>query len=266
MMLKCTANHLPPREVRRRICIASFFLAFPWLLPQWIFCSDPSPWLYYLFGYRVIEFVEIATATIVILCMWVENRWRGRNGLPPFPAISCTAGFFMATFFIPGLVLSPLLSHFPRACLVSQTAKWETPRGTFFLVLEGRGTEADHEFTNGYLNYSGDAVAGFRGIRFHPIQFQNDYFEDYEVGTEALLERRLENDELKGVDLERLSHDIWKVLNSAGRGEKLRVALGTLDTLKCGVDPNISWMAGGSLWSVLLLVAFQVVGRLSLSK
>ncbi|MDA7952000.1 MAG: hypothetical protein MPJ24_11000 [Pirellulaceae bacterium] len=215
---------------------------------------------------------------LVLLISWsiycvFEYQYRRSAHVHCFPWFGLTGGIFLAMIPFAFQFTNSTMGKYPRFSRTIQSVKWSTSQDNpkwddsnyFVLVLIADGTLENHQVVAGHMNWTGDEPAGFSSIRFHPISLQNKYYEEYHVADIDYLKSRIEASTLPQMECDLLAEDIWKVLGQAENGEDIQADLGVTDGPASNpyIEDNLDIYIGSSIWGILLLVVFMVVGRFS---
>lgn len=242
--------------------VAASIACSPFAMLQLLFLSDPGGLGFLLFGYGIIWPVGLGVAFLWCVYLVAEILWRNKtstgSGVPHF---SFVGGVLLAGFFIPALLLRPVLEAVPSFCRATQVTRWNTSRGKFILVAVGTGTVNQYRFNGGYLNWTGDGRAGFSSLRLQPMEFQYDYYEPYHSGSMELLRNRIAESGILNSEINSVSRDMWSVLQQAATGREVKSSQGISDHVESHVADNWDAKIGGMIWLIALLVAFLIASR-----
>lgn len=244
---------------------AAFIACLPFAILQILFLSDTAGFEYILFGYGVIEPVSCMVAFLWLIYLIAEIVWRNKGTVGNrVPYFSVAGAILLAGFFLPGLLIRPVLETLPSFCRATQVTRWSTSGGDFILVAIGTGTVNKYRFDHGYMNWTGDGPAGFSSLHVQPIEFQYNYFEPHLRGSIELLRNRMANSGLEDAELDSVSSDIWSVLQQASEGTEVKTALGIMDNVESGVADGWDAKIGGMTWLIVLFAAFLIVSRFTI--
>lgn len=243
----------------------AFVACLPFAGLQLLYLSDTNGFDYVLFGYSLIGTVGCMVAFTWVVYLIAEVSWRKnqsvRIGVPYF---SFAGGVLLVLFFVPGLLLRPVLETIPSFCRVTQVTRWSTSKGEFILVASGTGTVNQHRLHGGYMNWTGDGSAGFSSFYVQPIEFQYNYYEPYFQGSMVLLRNRMAKSGIENSELNLVSSDIWSVLQQAAEGTEIKTAIGDMGNVESAVADGWDARIGGVIWLIVLLVVFLTVSRLTI--
>ncbi|MGJ8656242.1 MAG: hypothetical protein ACSHX6_07315 [Akkermansiaceae bacterium] len=190
------------------------------------------------------------------------------------PWFSLAGLVFLVTFFPAGEWARPVVEKIPGWCRVRQVVKWETSKlderygggHRYVLVLTGRGNIEHHDFTSGYLNWTGDQSAGFSGVDLDDLTFSKWVGYDH-VTVPATFDavcERVRSSTLPEEEVMRISGEIWKVMEQARNDSPISVSSGIVDPVWDAPYDDENVLLGASIWSTLLLGVFQVIAWRSL--
>ena len=249
--------------------------ALPFLIPQLIYISDVHGWNVSL-SYGL--FFLIVPAAFVAWIVYTVIETRKRRAL--FPAAFQAPWFaigglaFLFTFFHIGLWARPLVLKVPAWCRVNQVIEWNTSKpdekygGTesYVLVLVGRGNITNHDFTSGYLNWTGDQAAGFSTVDPEDRTFSHWVGYDHVTipATLDVLRERVRNSGIPEEEVTRISGEIWEAIEQAGSDSPVMVRSGAVDPIWEAPFGHEETVLGASVWMALLLGSFQLISWRSL--
>lgn len=241
---------------------AAFIAYLPFAGLQLLYLSDTNGLDYVLFGYSLIGTVSCMVAFAWVLYLIAEVVWRKKQpvriGVPYF---SFVGAVLLAGFFVPGILLRPVLEALPSFCRATQVTRWSTSKGDFILVLIGTGTVNQYRFDGGYMNWTGDGSAGFSSFHVQPIEFQYGYYEPHVRGSMELLRNRMAKSGIENSELNSVSSDIWTVLQQAAEDTEIKATIGIMENVDSAVADGWDAKIGGMIWLILLLVVFLTVSR-----
>lgn len=257
--------------------------ATPYIALQLVFLSDTSGWSEALeYGLMFVVLPAVFVGWTLMLVLEVRKRRRFPTGRFRRPSFSLVGLGFLLTFFLFGIWMKPLVLRAPRWCQFGQDVEWKSAKQDekyggdhrFVLMLSGRGNEAEHTFTWACLRWSGDdhfgktcdGFAQISYIRFNDLTFSyatNDEFAPFPA-TLAALRSRMRNAKISDAELDRISADLWAVLQQVERREAIAAEYGTVKRSWTTVCCNEDTVLGGLLWIALLTGAFQQIGRWTL--
>lgn len=248
----------------------SILAVLPLLILKLTFLADVQGWSVAL-GYGLIFLVMPAFIFGLLVFLAIESYLRTKYlaGLQRFPWFTPIVATALLAFFYVGEWAKPVVMRNPQWCRVNQAIEWTTPNDGFFvLVLVGRGNVAHHEFSSAYLNWSGDEPAGISDIDFNPIRF--GWWEGYDHvfvnATPDELRKRLTSSGLSDDQLDSLTPAIWDVLRQANDGESVTSSTAKVDPVWDAPFGDEHVILGGVAWMVILLLLFQAIGQLTLTK
>ncbi len=264
-------------EARKRMprTIIGLLAALPFLIPQLIYLSDIHSWNVAL-SYGLFFLVVPAAFALWIVYAVLESR--RRRGFSPTayraPWFAFGGLLFLITFFHVGEWAKPMVLRVPAWCRVNQVIKWNTSKpdekygGTesYVLVLVGRGNIARHDFTSGYLNWTGDQPAGFSDV--DPEDRTFSYWIGYDhvtiPATLDVLRERVRNSGIPEEEVTRISGEIWQIIEQAGSESPIMAQSGSVDTIWEEPFDHEETVLGASIWIALLLGSFQIISWCSL--
>ncbi len=264
-------------EVRKRIprAIIGLVAALPFLVPQLIYISDIHGWNVAL-SYGLFFLVVPAAFVVWIVYAVVETQKRKLLSPTAYcaPWFSIGGIVFLATFFHVGQWAQPLVLKVPAWCRVNQVIEWNTTKpdekygGThsYVLVLVGRGNIAEHDFTSGYLNWTGDQPAGFSDVDPDDRTFSHWVGYDHVTipATLDVLRERVRNSGIPEDEVTRISGEIWEVVEQAGSDSPVNVRSGSVEPMWEAPFDHEETILGASIWMALLVGSFQVISWRSL--
>lgn len=255
--------------------VVGLVAALPFLIPQLIYLSDIDGWNVAL-SYGLFFLVVPAAFAVWIVYAVLESR--KRRGFSPEafrgPWFAFGGLVFLITFFHVGEWSKPLVLKVPTWCRVNQVIKWDTSKpdekygGTesYVLVLVGRGNIAKHDFTSGYLNWTGDQPAGFSDVDPDARTFSHWIGYDHVTipATLDVLRERVRNSGIPEEEVTRISGEIWEIIEQAGSDSPVMARSGSVDPVWEAPFDHEETVLGASIWMVLLLGSFQVISWCSL--
>ena len=251
-----TSTDLKTIPFSTRLLIA-LLAAAPFCLLQLTFLGDSYNWAVFLFGYMGI--VVAAPVALVGLAVYtfIEYRVRQGSGVKTTPSFAVAGGLLLLAFFLPAIATNPILLNFPQFCRVTQSIEWHTTKPhpewntnhSFVLVVIGTGTSSQHEFSSGYMNWTGKEPAGFSSIRFNPLSFDATELVD-----------RMTTSGLTDDEIATLSGDIWATCTQIDADGSVTSKSGAIDPVYCHVDDQWDYIIGGWVWIILLCLSFILVG------
>lgn len=264
-------------ETRKRIprAIIGLGAALPFLLPQLIYILDIHGWNVAL-SYGLFFLVVPAAFVVWIVYAVVETRKRRLLSPTAYraPWFSIGGLVFLVTFFYVAQWAQPLVLKVPAWCRVNQVIEWNTSKpnekygGThsYVLVLVGRGNIAEHDFTSGYLNWTGDQPAGFSDVDPDDRTFSHWVGYDDVTIPAALdvLRERVRNSGIPEDEVTRISSEIWEVIEQAGSDSPVNVRTGSVEPVWEAPFDHEETILGASIWMALLVGSFQVISWRSL--
>ena len=239
-----------------RLLIA-LLAAAPFCLLQLAFLADSYNWAVFLFGYMGIVMAAPVTFVGLAVCAFTEYRVRRSAGVKTTPSFAVTGGLLLLAFFLPAIVANPILLNLPQFCRVTQSIEWHTTKPhpewntnhSFVLVVIGTGTSSQHEFSSGYMNWTGNERAGFSSIRFNPLSFDATELVD-----------RMTASGLADDEIATLSDDIWTTCTQIDAEGSVTSKSGVIDPIYCHVDDQWDYIIGGWVWIILLCLSFMLIG------
>jgi hypothetical protein len=247
--------------------------ASPLLFLQMAFIGDPDGW------FVAFRYGAFSATVVLVMIGWcgytfIEYRWRVRKGESSDPLYGAISAPLLLTFFVPSIVVSPLVRQMPQLCRVTQSINWTTSvpnpqwasNHSFVLVLSGSGTTEDYCFTHGFMNWTGDESAGLTSVDFSPISFQYDYYEPSHPGSLEVLRKRMSAANIPKDELDVLSAEIWNLLQRVNQRNTVGSTSGVVDDIYCEVDGEWDFVIGGVIWMVIVFFAFQIVGLLTIKR
>ncbi|MCP5548763.1 MAG: hypothetical protein H7A50_15460 [Akkermansiaceae bacterium] len=264
-------------EVRKRTprAIIGLVAALPFLVPQLIYISDIHGWNVAL-SYGLFFLVVPAAFVVWIVYAVVETQKRRLLSPTAYraPWFSIGGIVFLVTFFHVGQWAQPLALKVPAWCRVNQVIEWNTSKpdekhgGThsYVLVLVGRGNIAEHDFTSGYLNWTGDQPAGFSDVDPDDRTFSHWVGYDHVTipATLDVLRERVRNSGIPEDEVTRISGEIWEVIEQAGSDSPVNVRSGSVEPVWEAPFDHEETILGASIWMALLVGSFQVISWRSL--
>ena len=243
-------------SILTRLWIA-LLAAAPFFLLTFLFLADSYQWTEYLFGYMGIVVAAPVVFAGLAVYAFLEYRIRRSAKVMEAPSFAFAGGLLLLGFFVPATVANPILLNYPEFCRVTRSIKWDTTKPhpewntnhSFILVVIGTGTAEQHQFSSGYMNWTGPEPAGFSSIRFQPLSFNAKELADQMSAS------GLSDDELAT-----LSSDIWATCDQIDAGGPLKSESGVVDSIYCHVDDQWDSIIGGWIWMLLLGVVFLLVG------
>jgi len=250
--------------------VIGFLAALPFLVPQLIYLSD-------IHGWNVaLSYGLFFLAVFVALAVWIVYvvvEFRKRRDLFPdafrTPWFALGGLLFLITFFFVGEWARPVVLKVPAWCRVNQVIEWTTSKpndkygGThsYVLVLVGRGNAANHDFTSGYLNWTGKGLAGFSNV--DPDDQTFSYWVGYDhvtiPATPDVLRDRVRNSGISEEEVTRISGEIWEVIQQAGNDSAVIARSGLVDPVWEAPFNHEETVLGASIWMALLLGTFQLI-------
>lgn len=265
------------KETLKRIPRAFIGLvaSLPFLILQLIYLSDVHGWNLAL-SYGLFFWVVLAVFAVWLVCAIIE--YRKRLDLSPVifrvPWFSLGSFVFLVTFFHVGKWARPIVLQVPAWCRVSQGIEWYTSKAnkkyggthSYILVLTGRGNSSQHDFTSGYLNWTGDQAAGFSSVNPDGLTFS--YWVGYDHITIPasldVLRERIRSSGIPEEEVIRISTEIWEVIDQAGRGSAVMARSGTVDPIWEAPFDHEEAVLGAFIWMALLFGTFQFISWRSL--
>lgn len=249
---------------RPRAAIRTGLLAAaPFLSLQLFYLSDIDFWER-AFPYEVLFFVLIFIALGWSVYLFTEIRLRRPFKLPRFccPWFSLAAFAFLIGFTLFTELMRPLVLRVPRWSGVHQQLVWQlsTPDGdpqSLRLTLLGHGTSTRHHFQRAQLNWGSPSVThlGHFDLTASPFSLSAD-----------TLRQLLQSSPLPEPDLSRLTDELTALLTHAHQGQPLPETSASIGTLYVMPRHHEDQRLGGFTWSLLLLIAFQLLSHHTLPK
>lgn len=239
-----------------RLMIA-LLVATPFCLLQLGFLTDPYNWAVFLFGYMGIVMAAPVVFAGLAVFAFAEFRVRRSANVRTTPSFAIGGGLLLLAFFVPAIVAYPILLKFPQFCRVTQSIEWDTTKPnpewntnhSFILVVIGTGTPSQHQFSSGYMNWTGNEPAGFSSIQFNPLSFD---------ATELV--HRISASGLADDEIATLSDDIWATCVQIDTDGSVASKSGVVDSIYCHVDDQWDYTIGGWIWIILVCLAFMLIG------
>ncbi|MGD1979381.1 MAG: hypothetical protein PVJ98_08315 [Akkermansiaceae bacterium] len=264
-------------EASKRIprAVIGLVAALPFLIPQLIYISDVHGWNVSL-SYGLFFLVVPAAFVAWIVYAVIETRKRRVLFPAAFraPWFSFGALVFLITFFHVGEWARPMVLKVPAWSRVNQVIEWNTSKpnekygGThsYVLVLVGRGNIANHDFTSGYLNWTGDQPAGFSDVDPDDQTFSHWVGYDHVTiaATLDVLRERVRNSGIPEEEVIRISGEIWEVIEQAGSDSSVMANSGSVDPIWEAPFDHQETVLGASIWMALLIGSFQIISWRSL--
>ena len=231
--------------------------AGPFCLLQFAFLADSYGWVEFLFGYMGIVIAATAVLFGLAVYAFIEYRVRRAANVRRIPSFALAGGLLLLAFFVPAIVANPILLNFPQFCRVTQSIEWNTTKPhpewttnhSFILVLFGSGTANQHQFSSGYMNWTGNEPAGFSSIQFNPLSFN---------ATELV--NRMSASGLPDDEIETLSDDIWRTCTQIDTDGSVTSKSGVIDSIYCHVGDQWDYTIGGWAWVILTCLSFMFIG------
>lgn len=272
---KMQATVVNDKTVRTRRQMIGLLAASPLLLLQLLYLCDIDGWNVSL-SY-VLFFVAFPAAFIGLAGFMCVELWKRRK-LPSasfrLPWFSFGGLLFLITFFHFGEWARPIVLRIPQWCRVNQIIRWETSKSdekyggthSFVLVFVGRGNEANHAFTSGYLNWTGDEPAGLSDLDLKGQTFSHWVGYDHITTPAAIsvLRDRVAKSGLPDEEVALISAEIWQAMDLALIGNPVEVDHGAVEPVGAAPFDNEDTILGALVWIVMLIGSFQGIGRLSL--
>src|SRR5690606_644680 len=146
----------------------------PLLTIELLMLANAHEW----FGIPIWGFASFLIPTIYIILFAfigfeVHLRVKHLHGIQRFPWFSPVMAVAAFTILSVGDWMRPVVTGVQNWSYARQAIVWVASNNeTFALSLSGSGNIANHRFSSGYLNWSGEESAGIAKIEFKPIKFQ----------------------------------------------------------------------------------------------
>jgi hypothetical protein len=269
------ASVVTGKTVRIRRQLIGLLAASPLLLLQLLYLCDIDGWNVSLsYGLFFIAFPAAFIGLAGFMCVELWKRRRLLSAPFRLPWFSFGGLLFLITFFHFGDWARPIVLRVPQWCRVNQIIRWETSKpdekygGThsYVLVFIGRGNEANHAFTSGYLNWTGDEPAGFADLDLKDQTFSHWVGYDHVTipARISVLRDRIAKSGLPNEEVALISGEIWQAMDLALAGKTVEVAQGAVEPVRAAPYDYEDTMLGASVWMVMLIGSFQGIGRWSL--
>ena len=251
--------------------------ALPWLLLQLIYLTDITGWDDFLsYGGFLIVFALIFFGWLTSTIAESVLRRKTKQFRHRIPWLSVNVLVFLILAPIMIALAKPIVYQVPSWCRVYQSIQWDTslPHSThagnqgFALVFVARGNITENAFRSGYLNYSGDAPAGFSDIDLNQQEFS--YWENGKQVRLPLsmqsLHKRIRQAKIPNVEADRIANEIWHAIDLAGSDLPLTAKTGRVSAIGQSSFDYEEIKLGAVAWMVLLILTTAIVGLCSLPR